>query len=66
MRAGHGGCEDVNRIMPMRGSMCVLKRTIAGIAGDDTPGAIGRQKMLEETDSATNVGGRQFRKARSE
>ena len=52
----------------MRGSMCVLKRTIAGIAGDDAPSAIGWQEMLEETDSsrATNVGCRQFRKARSE
>ena len=50
----------------MRGSMCVLMRTIAGIAGDDPRGASGRQKMLEETDSATNVGCRQFRKARSE
>jgi hypothetical protein len=48
--------------------MCVLKRIIAGIAGDVTPGAIGWQKILEETDSsrATNVGCRQFRKARSE
>jgi hypothetical protein len=46
--------------------MCVLKRTIVGIAGDDAPGAIGWQKVLEETDSATNVGCRQFRKARSE
>jgi hypothetical protein len=50
----------------MRGSMCVPMRTIAGITGDDTRGASDRQKMLEETDSATNVGSRQFRKARSE
>ena len=50
----------------MRGSMCVPMRTIAGDAGDDTRGASDRQKMLEETDSATNVGCRQFRKARSE
>jgi hypothetical protein len=40
--------------------------TITGEAGDETRGASGRQKMLEETDSATNVGCRQFRKARSE
>jgi hypothetical protein len=48
--------------------MCDLKRTIAGITGGDTPSAIGWQEMLEETDSsrATNVGCRQFRKARSE
>jgi hypothetical protein len=48
--------------------MCVLKGTIASITGDDIPGAIDRQWMLEETDSsrATNVGCRQFRKARSE
>jgi hypothetical protein len=46
--------------------MWVLKGTVAGITGDVPPGAIGRQKMLEETDSATNVGCRQFRKARSE
>jgi hypothetical protein len=46
--------------------MCVPRGTIAGIAGDETRGACGRQKMLEETDSATNVGCRQFRKARSE
>ena len=52
----------------MRGSMCVLKRTIASIVGDDTPSAIDWQKTLEETDSsrATNVGCRQFRRARSE
>ena len=50
----------------MRGSMCVLKRTIASDPGDDPHSAIGWQKMLEETDSATNVGCRQFRKARSE
>jgi hypothetical protein len=43
-------------------------RTITGITGDDPRGASGRQKMLEETDSAraTNVGCRQVRKARSE
>jgi hypothetical protein len=46
--------------------MCVLRRTNAGIVGDYPPGAIGRQKALEETDSATNLGCRQFRKARSE
>jgi hypothetical protein len=50
----------------MRGSMSVPKRTIAGIAGDDTRGASGLQLMLEETDSATNAGCHQFRKARSE
>jgi hypothetical protein len=46
--------------------MCVPVRTIAGIAGDETRGASSRQKMLEETDSATNLGSRQFRKARGE
>jgi len=40
--------------------------TIADIAGDETRGASGRQKMLEETDSATNRGSREFRKARGE
>ena len=66
MRAGHGGCEEINRILAMRGSMCVPMGTIAGIGGDETRGASGRQKMLEETDSATNLGSRQFREARSE
>jgi hypothetical protein len=51
--------------MPMRGSMCVPMRSIAGITGDDPRGACGRQKMLEETDSATNVGCRQFGRAQS-
>jgi hypothetical protein len=50
----------------MRDSMRVATRVIARVAGDDARGAIGRQEMLEETDSATNVGCRQFRKARSE
>lgn len=50
----------------MRGSMCVPMGSIAGIAGDVPRGASDRQEMLEETDSATNVGCRQFRKARSE
>ena len=50
----------------MRGSMCIPMGTIVGIAGDETRGASGRQYMLEETDSATNLGSRQFRKARSE
>jgi hypothetical protein len=63
-RAGHGGCEEMNRMMSMRGSMCVAMGTIAGIAGDEPRGASGRQKMLEETDSATNLGSRQFRRAR--
>jgi hypothetical protein len=51
-------------MMSMRGSMCVAMGTIAGIAGDEPRGASGRQKMLEETDSATNLGSRQFRRAR--
>jgi hypothetical protein len=46
--------------------MYVLRGTIAGIAGDEACGVSGRQKMLEETDSATNLGSRQFRKARGE
>ena len=50
----------------MRGSMCIPMGTIAGIAGDETCGASERQKMLEETDSATNLGSRQFREARGE
>jgi hypothetical protein len=50
----------------MRGSMCVLMGIVAGIASDETRGTSGRQKMLEETDSATNLGSRQFRKARGE
>ena len=50
----------------MRGSMCVPMGTIAGIVGDEARGVSGRQKMLEETDSATNLGSRQFRKARGE
>ena len=50
----------------MRGSMCVPMGTIADIAGDETRGASGRQKMLEETDSALNLGSRQFREARGE
>ena len=50
----------------MRGSMCIPTRVIAGNGSDATRGAIGRQKVLDETDSATNVGCRQFRKARSE
>ena len=50
----------------MRGSMCIPMGTIVGIAGDETRGASDRQKMLEETDSATNLGSRQFRKARGE
>ena len=53
----------------MRGSMCVPMGTIAADAGDETRGASGRQnrqKMLEETDSATNLGSRQFREARGE
>jgi hypothetical protein len=50
----------------MRGSMCVPMGIVAGIAGDETRGMSGRQKMLEETDSATNLGSRQFRKARGE
>ena len=66
MRAGHAGCEEMNRILAMRGSMCVPMGTIAGIAGDETRGASGRQKMLEETDSALNLGSRQFREARGE
>jgi hypothetical protein len=39
---------------------------VAGIASDETCGTSGRQKMLEETDSATNLGSRQFREARGE
>ena len=66
MRAGHGGCEEMIRILAMRGSMCVSMGTIAGNASDETRGTSGRQKMLEETDSATNLGSRQFRKARGE
>jgi hypothetical protein len=50
----------------MRGSMCVPMGTIAGIGGDETRGASGRQKVLEETDSATNLGSRQFGEARGE
>ena len=50
----------------MRGSMCVPMGTIAADAGDETRGASDRQKMLEETDSATNPGSRQIRKARGE
>jgi hypothetical protein len=46
--------------------MCIPMGTIAGIDGDKTRGASGRQKMLDETDSATNLGSRQFRKARGE
>jgi hypothetical protein len=53
-------------MMSMRGSMYVAMGTIAGIVGDETRGASGRQNMLEETDSATNLGSRQFREARSE
>jgi hypothetical protein len=50
----------------MRGSMCVPMGTIAGDTSDETRGASGRQKMLEETDSATNLGSRQFREALGE
>ena len=59
------GCEEMNRIMAMRGSMCVPTRSSPARQRCHS-GAIGRQKMLDETDSATNVGCRQFRKARSE
>jgi hypothetical protein len=38
---------------------------VAGIASNETRGMSGRQKMLEETDSATNVGCRQFGRAQS-
>jgi hypothetical protein len=51
-------------MMSMRGSMCVAMGTIAGDASDEPRGASGRQKMLEVTDSATNLGSRQFRRAR--
>jgi hypothetical protein len=46
--------------------MYIPMGTIADVAGDETRGASDRQKMLEETDSATNLGSRQFRKARGE
>jgi len=46
--------------------MCVPARGIDGDAGDVTRGVCGRGMMLEETDSAANVGCRQFREAQSE
>ena len=50
---------------PMRGSMCFPARGHRRHAGDEIRGALRSGKMLEETDSATNVGCRQFRKARA-
>ena len=52
--------------MPMHGSMCVSARSIDANAGEKTRGARSRRMMLEETDSATIVGCRQFREAGSE
>jgi hypothetical protein len=46
--------------------MCVSARNFGGDAGEKTRGACSQEIMLEETDSAANVGCRQFREARSE
>lgn len=66
MRAGHAGCEHENKITPKQGSMCLPERGIEGDAVDVIRDACGQEEMLEDTDSATSVGCRQFREALSE